>query len=76
MIEAGDCTWGVPDPGSGDDILLADRTTLIDMVADTGASRFCQSVATNPSIAVLQSLLDAYKDTLLAGCVQARWRDR
>jgi formylglycine-generating enzyme required for sulfatase activity len=35
-------------------------------------AQFCQSVATNPSIAVLQSLLDAYKDTLLAGCVQAR----
>jgi hypothetical protein len=35
-------------------------------------AQFCQSVATNPSIAVLQSLLDAYKGTLLAGCVQAR----
>jgi hypothetical protein len=34
-------------------------------------AQFCQSIATNPSIAVLQSLLDASKGTL-AGCVQAR----
>jgi Plasmid pRiA4b ORF-3-like protein len=40
LIEAGDCTWGVPDPDSGGDIQPADRTTLIDLVADTGVNRF------------------------------------
>src|SRR5436190_15084584 len=34
-------------------------------------AQFCQLVATNPSIAVLQSLLDAYRGTLLAGCLHA-----
>lgn len=40
MIEAGGCTWGVPDPDFGDGTLPAGRTTLIDMVADTGVNRF------------------------------------
>lgn len=41
LIEAGDSTWGVPDPDFGDDTLPANGTTLIDMVADTGVRRFC-----------------------------------
>jgi len=40
LIEAGGSTWGVPDPDFGDDTLSANRTTLIDMVADTGVRRF------------------------------------
>ena len=40
LIEVGDSSWGVPDPDFGGDVLPADRTTLIDMVADTGKSRF------------------------------------
>ena len=35
-------------------------------------AQFCQSVAANTSIAVLQSLLDTYQGTPMAGCVQAR----
>ena len=40
LIEAGGCTWGVPDADFHDGTLPADRTTLIDMVADTGTNRF------------------------------------
>jgi len=40
LIEAGGCTWGVPDPDFRDGTLPADRTALIDMVADTGVNRF------------------------------------
>src|SRR5262249_39043923 len=36
LIEAGGFTWGVTDPDLRDGSLPADRTTLIDMVADTG----------------------------------------
>ena len=40
LIKAGDCTWGMPDSDLHDDMLPAHRTTLIDMVADTGVNRF------------------------------------
>ena len=40
LIEAGSCTWGVPDHDLHDGTLPADRTTLIDMVADSGTNRF------------------------------------
>jgi TRAP-type mannitol/chloroaromatic compound transport system substrate-binding protein len=35
-------------------------------------AQFCQSLATNPSIAVVQSILDTYKGTPIAACAQAR----
>jgi formylglycine-generating enzyme required for sulfatase activity len=35
-------------------------------------AQFCQAIATNPSIAVVQSLLDTYKGTPMAACAQAR----
>src|SRR6516162_4797243 len=40
LIHAAGCTWGVPNPDLRDDTLPANRTTLIDMIADTGARRF------------------------------------
>jgi Caspase domain len=60
------------------DVYLAGKSELPAQPKQPGdysrfeVAQFCQSVAGNTSIAVLQSLLDAYKDTLLAGCVQAR----
>jgi formylglycine-generating enzyme required for sulfatase activity len=38
----------------------------------TEVAQFCQAVATNPSRAVLQSLLEASKGTPMAACVEAR----
>jgi len=35
-------------------------------------AQFCQSLATNPSVAVVQSILDTYKGTPIAACAQAR----
>ena len=40
LIEARGSTWGMPDPDYPDDSLPADRTTLIDMVADIGTNKF------------------------------------
>jgi hypothetical protein len=42
------------------------------MYSPSEVAQFCQSVATNPSTAVLQSMLEDYKGTQLAHCVQAR----
>jgi len=38
----------------------------------TEVAQFCQSIATNPSMAVVQSLLEIYKGTPMAACTQAR----
>jgi TRAP-type uncharacterized transport system substrate-binding protein len=35
-------------------------------------ARFCQSIAANPSLAVVESLLAANRGTPLAGCIEAR----
>jgi formylglycine-generating enzyme required for sulfatase activity len=35
-------------------------------------AQFCQAIAVNPSVAVVQSLLDTYKGTPMAACAQAR----
>ena len=35
-------------------------------------AQFCHSVATNPSIAVVQALLETYRGTPMASCAQAR----
>lgn len=41
MIQARDCTWGMPDPVfDEDDLLPASEATLADLVADTGAKSF------------------------------------
>jgi formylglycine-generating enzyme required for sulfatase activity len=60
------------------DVYLAGRTDQPAQPKPPGeysraeVAQFCQSIATNPSIAVLQSLLDTYKGMVLANCVQAR----
>ena len=36
-FEAGDATWGVPDPDFGGDDLPATKTTLVKLIEDTGA---------------------------------------
>jgi formylglycine-generating enzyme required for sulfatase activity len=46
----------------------------------TGASpaqiaQFCQSVAANSSMAVLESMLDAHRDTALSSCIEARIKE-
>jgi hypothetical protein len=38
MFEAAGATWGVPDPGFGGDDLPADKTTLAEVIEDTGAN--------------------------------------
>lgn len=38
----------------------------------TEVAQFCQSIATNPSIAIVQSLVETYKGTPMAACAQAR----
>jgi hypothetical protein len=40
LIHARGCTWGVPDPDFPDDTILANRTLLLDMIADIGTNRF------------------------------------
>src|SRR5262245_24644529 len=40
LIHARGSTWGVPDPAFPDDALPANRTFLLDMVADIGVNRF------------------------------------
>jgi len=37
MFEAGGATWGLPDPDFGGDDLPADKTTLAEVIEDTGA---------------------------------------
>ncbi|MEP1695070.1 MAG: plasmid pRiA4b ORF-3 family protein [Paracoccaceae bacterium] len=38
MFEAGAATWGVPDPDYGGDDLPANKTTLAELIGDTGVS--------------------------------------
>jgi hypothetical protein len=40
LIHARGCTWGVPDPELPDDTIPANRTLLLDMIADIGTNRF------------------------------------
>ena len=40
LIHARGGTWGVPDPDFPDDTIPANRTLLLDMVADIGTNRF------------------------------------
>ena len=40
VFQARGGTWGVPDPNFPDDTIRADRTLLLDMVADIGTNRF------------------------------------
>jgi hypothetical protein len=40
LIHARDSTWGVPDPDYADDTIPANRTFLLDMIADIGTNRF------------------------------------
>ena len=37
MLEAGGATWGLPDPDVGGDDLPAGKTTLAELIDDTGA---------------------------------------
>jgi hypothetical protein len=40
LIHARGSTWGVPDPDYPDDTIAANRTFLLDMIADIGTNRF------------------------------------
>ena len=40
LIHARGSTWGVPDPDFPDDTIPANRTLLLDMIADIGTNRF------------------------------------
>ena len=40
LIHARGSTWGVPDPDYADDTMPANRTSLLDMIADIGTNRF------------------------------------
>lgn len=40
LIHARRSTWGVPDPDYPDDTIPANRTFLLDMIADIGTNRF------------------------------------
>jgi hypothetical protein len=40
LIHARGGTWGVPDPAFPDDTIPANRTLLLDMIADIGTNRF------------------------------------
>ncbi|KAB2845684.1 MAG: plasmid pRiA4b ORF-3 family protein, partial [Hyphomicrobiaceae bacterium] len=40
LIQARGGTWGIPDPDYPDDAIAANRTLLLDMVADIGMNRF------------------------------------
>ena len=40
LIHARGSTWGVPDPDFPDDTIPANRTSLLDMIADIGTNRF------------------------------------
>jgi hypothetical protein len=53
MFEVEGATWGVPDPGFGGDYLPANKTTLVEVLTDTGAPcGFSRVVATVSAISV------------------------
>lgn len=70
--------------GLGRRVYLTGQPTPVDVAPPTpqsaGPSRteiaqFCQSIATNPSQAVVQALADTYKGTQMAVCAEARLKE-
>jgi len=57
MFEAGGATWGLPDPGFGGDDLPADKSTLREVIEDTGKK----------SISYIYDFGDDWRHTLKIG---------
>lgn len=57
MFEAGGATWGLPDPDFDSEDLPADKTTLVDLIEDTGAK----------SISYLYDFGDSWDHTIRIG---------
>lgn len=57
MFEAGGATWGLPDPEFGGEDLPADKTTLAELIEDTGAE----------TISYLYDVADSWEHTIRIG---------